>query len=190
VNVAVVAAAAAVAGLGVWLTGRTPRTRSLWWLAAGAAGAASIIALVRSPVPIAAGLMAGGLAAAAVVDASEGRIPTVLAHGTTLGSLVLLGAHAFDTGDSGEVIAACILTAGLVLGLGAVWLAGGMGFGDVRLASATVTAMVGGVLALATVAFVAYGAVGVTAVVTRRRHVRLPFGPALALGWLAAVAIG
>jgi prepilin signal peptidase PulO-like enzyme (type II secretory pathway) len=88
------------------------------------------------------------------------------------------------------LFAACILTAGLVLGLAAVWLAGGMGFGDVRLAGATITAMVGGIVALATVAMVAYTAVGVTALATRRRHVRLPFGPALVVGWLAAVAIG
>jgi leader peptidase (prepilin peptidase)/N-methyltransferase len=174
----------------VWLTGRTARTRGLWWLAAASAGVASTVALVRSPTPVAAGLAAGGLVAAAVVDTVEGRIPTVLAHGTALGSLSLLGAHAFDTGDSGEVIAACILTAGLVLGLAAVWLAGGMGFGDVRLAGATVTAMVGGIVALATVAMVAYTAVGLTAVATRRRRVRLPFGPALVVGWLAAVAIG
>jgi leader peptidase (prepilin peptidase)/N-methyltransferase len=192
-----VVAAATVAGVAARAGGRTARGRGLWWLAAGAAVLAAVVATARSPVPVAAAMAGGGLAGAAVVDAVERRIPTAVAHGTTVLSLVLLAAHAVDQGGGawGEVARAVGWTALLVGLVAALWLAGAMGFGDVRLAAATVTAMVTGAPALATVALVAFPVAGLGALATRARgdrdpdhRAKVPFGPALAVAWLAAVA--
>jgi prepilin signal peptidase PulO-like enzyme (type II secretory pathway) len=197
IPVLVVAAAAVVAALGVRIGGRTATARGLWWLAVGGAAVGALVAVARSPAPVAAALAAGGLAAAAVVDAVEHRIPTAVAHGTTLLSLGLLAAHAVDADAWGPVVRAIGLTALLVVALAGVWLAGGAGFGDVRLAAATVTAMVTGAAALANLVVVAFLVAGVGALATRAtrgtrapgdHRLTVPFGPALALGWLAAVA--
>jgi prepilin signal peptidase PulO-like enzyme (type II secretory pathway) len=187
--------AAIVAGLSVKLSAHTKRAKGLCWVASAGAFWAAVIAVQRSPVPVAAALAAGGLAAAAWVDLLEHRVPTVVAYGATVLSLVALAAHAVDSGDWRDVAVAVGLTAVLVVVvLGGLWLGGAMGFGDVRLGAATVTAMVSGWVGLLALVVVAFAAAGVGSVVRRRRQRRdpdadVPFAPALALGWLVAVAI-
>jgi prepilin signal peptidase PulO-like enzyme (type II secretory pathway) len=126
------------------------------------------------------------------VDAVEGRIPTPVAHGTTAISLVALSGHAMATGDWRTVLWAVALTTMLVLGLGMLWLARGIGFGDVRLAAALVTAMTSGVQGLTVVVYSAFLLAGAAVVLRRLRGRRgdIPFGPALAMGWVLAVAAG
>lgn len=186
-SVAVVAATAA--GLAVRASADEARTRRLWWVASGLAAIAAVAA-AGHPVAVAAGLAGAGLAAAAVVDASERRIPTPVAHGTTALSLVLMAGDALVTGDWAPLGRAVGLTAGLVAVFTVLWLAGGMGFGDVRLAAATLTASTTGVPGLVALAWGAFLVTGV--VVVGRRIVghhdgHVPFGPGLAAGWLLAV---
>lgn len=183
--------AGVTAAWGVKRYSHEARTTGLWWLASALAAAAAMVAALRSDTPVAAGLAAGGLAAAAVIDAVEGRIPARLAQGTTLASLVALAAQATATGEWWMVGRAILLTAVLVLGLGALWVAHQVGFGDVRLAAALVTAMTGGVGGLVVLVYVAFPFAGAVVVVRRlrRRRGTFPFGPALILGWLVAVAL-
>jgi prepilin signal peptidase PulO-like enzyme (type II secretory pathway) len=191
VTAGLVVVASVGAGLCVRGFGRTARARWLWWVGAALA-AAGAAAATGSPVPAAAGLAGSGLAAAAVIDGAEGRIPTALAHGTTAMSSVLLVGHGFATGEWALVARAVALTAALVSGLVVVWLLGGMGFADVRLASATVTAMAGGVSGL--VALVAVASLGAGTIAMARRLAgrggdHVPFGPPLAAGWLFSIWI-
>lgn len=203
---ALTVAVAIVAGIGVRLVGRTDRTRSLWWVAAVTAGMGSVVAS-GGPVPLAAAVAAPGLAIAGGVDAVEGRIPTAVAHATTGLSLLTLVAHGLDSGEWGMVARAVGLTALLVVAFAGVWLAGGMGFGDVRLAGATVTAMAGGVAGLMALLWGSFAVAGI--VVLGRRLAgasrgsgrgdddgsnggdgdsgRIPFGPALVAGWIFSV---
>jgi leader peptidase (prepilin peptidase)/N-methyltransferase len=183
--------AATAAGLAVRASAHEAHTRRLWWVASGLALVAAVAA-AGHPVPVAAGLAGAGLAAAAVVDASEGRIPTPVAHGTTAVSLVLMAADALVTGDWAPLGRAVGLTAGLVAVFTVLWLAGGMGFGDVRLAAATVTASTAGVpglVALVWGAFLTAGALVAGRRIVRRHRGSVPFGPSLAAGWLLAVTI-
>jgi Flp pilus assembly protein protease CpaA len=193
--------AATAAGAGVRRTGRTARTRALWWVAALATLAGTVVvALSASPVPVAAGAACAGLAAASVVDAAEGRIPTVVAHATTAVSFALLAGHAWSTGDWSQAGRAVALTAALVAGCALLWLAGVMGFGDVRLSGATVTAMMRGVPGLVALVWAALAVAGAVAAGRRLANVSpspvagsvthrpsLPFAPPLALGWLFSV---
>lgn len=184
-------AAAVAAGLAVRASGREERTKRRWWVASGLAVVAAVAASGH-PVAVAAGLAGAGLAAAAVVDASEGRIPTPVAHGTTAVSLVLMAGDALASGEWAPVTRAVGLTAGLVAVFTVLWLAGGMGFGDVRLAAATVTASTAGVpglVALVWGAFLSAGALVAGRRIVGRRSGSVPFGPALAAGWLLAVAV-
>ena len=115
------------------------------------------------------------------------------------GSLV---AHALLSGDLGGAVRAAALTGLLVAGCAALWVAGAMGFGDVRLATGTATGMLGGAAALLVVA--GGGLVGAGLVAVRRRFVAptvrrgheaaasrrpVPFAPPLAVAWLVAVVI-
>ena len=169
--------------------GSAARTRSLWWVAALAAGGAALLGSL-SPVPAAAALAGIGLAAAAVIDAVETRIPSSLAHGTTCVSGFALVVDAWRTADwalAGAAVAGTVIVVVVFL---ALWLAGGMGFGDVRLAASTVTASVAGVGGAVMLLWGAFAAAGVTAVLRWRRgggRAPVPFGPALAVGWVLAV---
>jgi prepilin signal peptidase PulO-like enzyme (type II secretory pathway) len=185
--------AAVGAGLGVRLVGRGPRSRSCWWVAAATAALAALVASSRSPVPVASSACAAGLTAAAVIDAVEGRIPAVLARGTMAAAWGLLVVDGVVSGEWTVVVVAGLLTGVLVLGFTFLWLANGMGFGDVRLAGATVTAMASGVEGLAVLVAAAFMLAAVVVVARRvraRRGGGAPFGPALAFGWLVATWVG
>lgn len=185
---------AAAAG---WLTlawGAAPRARSMWWAASIAAGAAAGLGSL-GPTPVAVALAGVGLAAAAVIDAVEGRIPPALAHGTTAASGTALVLEAWRDARVGVVATAAGLTAGLVVFFAVLWLAGRVGYGDVRLAASTVTASVAGLPGTITLLGGASLAAGITAAVQRHRGRQVPlaaaapvpFAPALAAGWLLAV---
>ena len=196
--------AAALAGASVRATAATRRARHRWWIGAvAAAGATAAVVASDAPVPIASALVAAGLAACAVVDVSDGRIPTPLAYGTTAVSTVGLLAHAASADDWGAVGRALALTAVVAAVCALLWVTGVMGFGDVRLSWGTATAMMGGVPALAVFIWVAAAVVGGMAVARRmadapsgrdeaaprspRRPV--PFAPGLAVAWLVGVVV-
>lgn len=196
-------AAGAVAATAIRRTARDARARLLWWVgAAGAAAAAIAVAASGAPVPVGSAFAGAGLVAAAVVDGVEGRVPAVLAYGTAVVAGGSLAAAAVLSGDPGAAVRAAALTGVLVAGCAVLWLVGAMGFGDVRLAAGTATAMLGGAPALVLVVWV--GAVGAGLVALRRRLPALagpaphgaddararrpvPFAPPLTLAWLVAV---
>lgn len=181
------------AGLLVSVYAESARARSLWWVAAvGAAGAA--VLGMWSSTPVAVAIAAGGLAAAAVIDAVETRIPAPLAHGTTVASALALVADAWWSADWAPARTAAVWTAVIVVVFLGLWLVGGMGYGDVRLAASTVTASVSGMAGAVTLLWGAFAAAGVTAAFRGRRpraerRAPVPFGPALAAGWLLAVTL-
>lgn len=190
VTVVLAAGAAAAAAAGVRFGARTDRARGLWWVA-GLAAATGAVVGSGGPVRVAAAASAAGLAAGAVVDVVEGRIPIAVAHGATAASLLLVIGHGLGTGDPAGAALAVGLSALFVACLGLLWLAGLIGFGDVRLAGATVTAMVPGVAGLVVLALAAFAAAGAFAVVRRLSGARgrVPFAGPLALGWLVSLAV-
>jgi leader peptidase (prepilin peptidase) / N-methyltransferase len=183
------AASGGIAALGTQRLALDPRARRLWWVAGVIGALGPVVA-----VPAVYGLPAGALAAAAVVDAVEGRIPTPLAYmGTALAVVALVG-QSVASGDRGPLLRAVALTVLFVGILTIVWLAGGIGFGDVRLACATATATARGLAGLVTMAWLAFLVAGVIVVATRRsgdsEHRKgrtVPFGPALVAGWFLAI---
>jgi len=190
----VAALAALVAAVALRRTAHTGVGRGLWWLGALLAAGASGLTQAASPVPAAPGLAAGGIVAAALVDAAEGRVPTLVAHATTAVSLMALAVYAADRHEWGQlVVGPVVFTALLVAGCAVLWLARAMGFGDVRLAAATVTAMVAGAEGLMLVAWSAFVVAGLAVVGLRllgRKPKQLPFGPGLAVGWVVAILLG
>jgi prepilin signal peptidase PulO-like enzyme (type II secretory pathway) len=198
-----VAVAAAVAAFGVRATARTAGAAGVWWVAALGAGTAAVaVSRAGAPVPAGLALVGAGLAVGAVVDAAEGRIPTPVAYATTAVSATSLLVHGWRSGEWGAVAGAAALTAVVVGTCAALWVAGAVGFGDVRLAFGTATAMLGGPVALLVwlwVTAVVAGAMAVVRRVVERRAPRwtvaagprrpLPFAPPLAVGWLCAVVI-
>jgi hypothetical protein len=201
VTAVLAAVAAAVAALGVRATARTAGAAGIWWVAALTAGGAAVaIARAGAPVPAGLALVGAGLAIAAVVDAAEGRIPTVVAYATTAVSGMSLLVHGWRSGEWAAVAGAAALTAVVAGTCAALWVAGAVGFGDVRLAWGTATAMLGGPVALLVwlwVVAVVAGAMAVVRRVVERRTPRwtvpavsrrpLPFAPPLAVAWLYAV---
>jgi leader peptidase (prepilin peptidase)/N-methyltransferase len=188
----VAVACGGAAGALVRAYGSSVRTRSLWWLAALGAGGAGVMG-TWSSTPVAAAIAAAGLAAAAVIDAVETRIPATLAHGTTAASALALGYDAWRSDDwtPAWTAAGCtLLVVGVFL---ALWVLGGMGYGDVRLAASTVSASATGFAGAVTLLWGAFATAGVTAAVRWQRggdrHARVPFAPALAAGWLLAVTL-
>jgi hypothetical protein len=192
--------AGAVAAGAVVLSGHAAPTRRLSWLAGVlAAVAAAVVVASGAPVPVGSALAGAGLVAAAVVDGAEGRIPTAVAYATGVVAAASLVAHAALARDPGAALRAAVLTGVLVAACASLWLVGAMGFGDVRLAAGTATAMLGGAAAL--VLLVWCGAVAAGLLALRRRVVvrarwtggdagfprPVPFGPALAAAWLVAV---
>lgn len=133
------------------------------------------------------GLAVAGVAivAAALVDVHERRLPNALvgiaAVAPLVGALVALDAHSAAWSCAGAVVAGgAMLT---------VRLARGVGMGDVKMAAA-VGVSAGAllpVLAAVAIAVTALGAAVWGAAAGRRA---LPLGPALWLGWAAALALG
>jgi prepilin signal peptidase PulO-like enzyme (type II secretory pathway) len=189
----------------------------LWsaFVAAGAVGVAAVVALriAHRATPVAAvaassvaalaavlgshgrawpvvALAGAGLGVAAVVDLLERRIPTGVAHGTTVVSLLGLVALALHSGRWGELGVAVGATALVVVVYAGLWFVRAMGFGDVRLAAATVSAGSAGTAYVGAMLFVpavTLGVAGLLQLLVRRRTTALPFGPCLVAGWLVAL---
>lgn len=192
-GVVCVVGAAVGAAVGVRGTAHSDGGKRVWWVAGVLGGGASWVAFVQSPVPAAAALAAGGMAAASVVDIVEFRIPTPVAHLTTAISLGVLGVYAAARHDWGGLVVRPVLLAAVLMAVFIVlWLPGWVGFGDVRLAAATVTAMVpgsGGPIVVGWLAFAVSGLAVLVLRATGKRSKDVPFGPGLAIGWLVAVAL-
>jgi Flp pilus assembly protein protease CpaA len=137
VTIVLVAAGAAASAAVTRRHASTARGRRLWWLAALAA-AVGVTCGATTAVPVAAGLAAVGLAAAAAVDLAELRVPARLAIGTAVASGGALMVEAGLASSWRLLVAAAVSTAVVVALFGLLWLAGGMGYGDVRLAAAAV----------------------------------------------------
>jgi Flp pilus assembly protein protease CpaA len=119
------------------------------------------------PVPVAAALAGVGLAAAVAIDMFELRIPARLALGAAAASAV---AFVIEAPSWALVGRAALATAVVVALFGLLWLAGAMGYGDVRLALAVVPTAAAGGSAVGGVAAFLWGAcvaAGVTALVAR-----------------------
>ena len=144
-------------------------------------------ALVPLAAPAGAGIALCGavLAAAALVDLHEQRLPNrllVVALAATVVSVVVAGEPALV----GRAAIGMLLGGGLLL---LVRLTRGVGMGDVKMAavvgaSTAPLAIVSAPVAIAIAAMVAAG-YGLLA-----KRTRLPLGPALWLGWAAALAAG
>ena len=189
----------------------------LWsaFVAAGAVGIAAVVALciAHRATPVAAvaassvaalaavlgshgrawpvlALAGAGLGVAAVVDLLERRIPTAVAHGTTVVSLLGLVALALHSGRWGELGVAVGATVLVVVVYAGLWFVRAMGFGDVRLAAATVSAGSAGTAYVGAMLFVpavTLGLAGLLQLLVLRRTTSLPFGPFLVAGWLVAL---
>lgn len=189
--VAAVGGGLGASGLARALLARSPGRRAA--VIAGVAGVAGVSLCgaglaAGGPVPVAAALAGVGLAAAVAVDVAELRIPARLALGTAGASALAFVIESPSWALVGRAAAATAVVVGL---FGVLWLAGGMGYGDVRLALAVVpTAAAGGGSAVGGLAAFLWGAsvaAGVTAVVMtlagRRRSSQVPASasvPALA----------
>lgn len=142
--------------------------------------------------------LAAGLVALSVIDLEHRRLPTRVIAVTALVGAVLLVAGAVAHHDAGALARVPI---GAVIGFGLFGLIfvvapGGMGFGDVRLAT-----LCGGFLAFlgyralavgGLAAFLSAGFLAVVLVAIGRagRKTALPFGPFIAAGTLLAVLAG
>ena len=139
-----------------------------------AAVAAGAVVASGAPVPVGSALAGAGLAAAAVVDAVEGRIPTPVAYATAVTAASVDRRHARCPATSARPCEPRALTGVFVLGCAALWLAGAMGFGDVRLAAGTATAMLGGAPALVLVVWASCGRRGQPGAVRPQQMGRSP----------------
>lgn len=156
-------------------------------------GAACLVAAslwLRGRAPVEIGLAAGFsgvLAAIACVDLRCLAIPNRLVYPALAGALLVSGAWP-DRGPA-EALAGCL---GAFTFAGAMWRVsrGAVGGGDVKLAALS-GAVVGspGLLAAGLVTALAGGAAAAALVVSRRAEwgARLPYGPFLALGAIAAL---
>ena len=172
--VAVVCGGLVASGL-VWAWSSPSRGRVGLSVVAGAAGVVlgGAGSAFGGPVPVAAALAGVGVAAAVAIDVAELRIPAGLAFGAAAASAA---AFVIEAPSWTLVGRAALATAVVVALFGLLWLAGGMGYGDVRLALAVVpTAAAGGGSAVGGVAAFLWGAsvaAGVTAVVLARSRQR------------------
>lgn len=164
-----------VASGSVWAWSSPSRGRVGLSVVAGAAGVVlgGAGSAFGGPVPVAAALAGVGLAAAVAIDVAELRIPAGMAFGAAAASAAALLIEAPSWTLVGR---AALATAVVVALFGLLWLLGGMGYGDVRLALAVVpTAAAGGGSAVGGVAAFLWGAsvaAGVTAVVLARSRQR------------------
>jgi leader peptidase (prepilin peptidase)/N-methyltransferase len=178
----VAVALVAAAGLAAWGC-RRPHPVA----AVTAAVVVGLTALITSdPIAVVAAV---GLGAAAGVDLAERRIPTPIAYGTTI--LCGLAATASSVPRRWASLTAPWLSTGVVVAAYAcLWLVGGVGFGDVRLAAATVSAAGAGLQYVAAMVIVPLLILPVIAVGWRLagRRPPVPYGPALVVGWLVALS--
>lgn len=202
---------------GDWTKPRYAQVADRWLLALAVAVAAPLAALagataqgaptgVRLPVTAAWALTAGVGTVAILCDLRTTYLPSSLMRPWgALTVAALLAAIAVAVGADRSMgihlvlrVAGCVVVARLVFW---VWwrLGGGLGFGDVRLAS--ILAADAAMVSIATwttwlVAGTALGAVwGVTTTMARRRRpsglgTAFPYGPALALGVWVALVLG
>jgi prepilin signal peptidase PulO-like enzyme (type II secretory pathway) len=180
--------AVVVAAVLAWHRSRLARPWAV--LAAAALAGLGAIAGSHSDAWWAVALAGAGLSVAAVVDALERRVPTTVAHGTTVVSGVVLLAIAAGSGRWDDLGVAAAATGFVVLIYGSLWFVRALGLGDVRLAAATLSAGPGGLAYVSTMLFVpavALGVAGLVQFVVRRRITALPMGPALVAGWLVAL---
>lgn len=181
------AAGAVVAATVAWMTART-RSRGAA-IGAGVFASVGIAAATSSGGGQLAAVAAVGLGAAAGVDLVERRIPTAVAHTTT--GVSALGLAASAQADSRwHVLAAALAATAVVVAVYAVlWLVGGVGFGDVRLAAATLSAGTGGLAYVSGMVLVPMALIGVAGLVRVAvgRRGPLPLGPALWAGWMLQV---
>jgi prepilin signal peptidase PulO-like enzyme (type II secretory pathway) len=93
-------------------------------------------------------------------------------------------------GNLRELVALWLSTAVVVTIYAALWLAGGVGFGDVRLAAATVSAAGAGLGYVAAMVTVPLLVLPVLAIGWRlaSRPPPVPYGPALVAAWLVALS--
>lgn len=172
----------AAAGLAAWGCRRPHPVAAV--IAAGVVG---LTALITSD-PIAT-VAAVGLGAAAGVDVAERRIPTPIAYGTTI--LCGLAATTSSLPRGWASLTAPWLSTGVVVAAYAcLWLVGGVGFGDVRLAAATVSAAGTGLRYVAAMVTVPLLVLPVIAICWRLagRRPPVPYAPALVAGWLVALS--
>jgi prepilin signal peptidase PulO-like enzyme (type II secretory pathway) len=125
----------------------------------------------------------------AAVDMVERRVPTPLARATAALSAGALVAYAAHTGRWSVLPVAVAATGFVVAAVTALWWAGSLGFGDVRLAAATASAGIGGVVYVGTMLVVPMVVLAAAGLVrrSRRRRGPVPFGPGIVAGWMAAV---
>lgn len=137
-----------------------------------------------------AGLLGAVLVAATVVDLRERRIPNRLTGAAAVAALAV--GLALDPGGQPERLVAGALAA-LFLLVPALLSPGGMGMGDVKLAGVIGLCVGREVIAALLVALVAGTLLGAAIAVRRgtaaARTTQVPFGPFLALGGVAAVAL-
>jgi Flp pilus assembly protein protease CpaA len=140
-----------------------------------------------APIAVLAGV---GLGAAAGVDLVERRIPTPIAHGTTIVSGILVTISWLREGNPRGLVTLWLSTAVVVAVYAALWLAGVVGFGDVRLAAATVSAAGAGFGYVAAMVVAPLLVLPVIAIGWRLagRPPPVPYGPALVAGWLVALS--
>ncbi len=168
------------------------RVRTAWDHASSVVRRASVLAAITSvvvsavaPLPFAVQVSTAAvgtlLVAAALVDVHQRRLPNRLLGAGTLA--MLASTPWVDAAVLVSMIAGGLLAGGLLI---AVHLLRGIGMGDIK-AAAVVGVSVGVVSAQAAVFAVAVAAAvgGLFGIAARRRT--LPLGPALWLGWAAAL---
>jgi leader peptidase (prepilin peptidase)/N-methyltransferase len=175
------------------------RAIRFWAFSAGAAGGGIAVAAahhVHAPWWWLPSLLAWAvtLVAAAVCDACTQRIPALLVWEGGVLTALLIAAAGLATNDWSALFMSLIGCGIACFLLALCWRFAGMGFGDVRLAA------VGGLglghvtqrgLTVAVLAFalLAAGQAIWTYARTRDRTARFAYGPALAVGFLVAVAV-
>ncbi len=184
---------------------RIPASYPLVELATAVVWAAAAAWGLENPYVVMSLVIATALIALTVIDLRIHRLPRVLVTPLYVVVVIGLGIDALvsgstKTGDpSSALIGAAIGAALWALVIGGLWWfsgGSGMGFGDVTLApvlGATLgwlSPLVAGFGLIA--AFTAGAIIGGILMLTGRaqRRSRIPFGPFLAVGWLAAVTVG
>ena len=155
---------------------------------------AAVAALVGTSWALPAYLYLAAIAVAlALIDLDEQRLPDAIVKPSYVVAAVLLAAASAATGEWSALLRAGIGCAALLALYAPLWLFGGMGRGDVKLAGVlglnlgwwSWGALVAGTFA----AFLLGGTVGVALLLLRRagRRSRIPFGPSMLAGALLAL---
>lgn len=147
-------------------------------------------------------LLVGMLLTVSVIDIELFRLPDRIVLPTLAASIVLVVVASIVDGDATRIRYA-LAGAGLYFGfllLAHLIYPKGMGFGDVKLAAVmglyvgwigeTYTQSIALVLWAMMIGFIAGSAIGIVALVMRKKSAPIPFGPFLALGTVAVVLLG